>query len=253
MDDPGLFRGSGYRRTCATGQIPLTCAPVPPTARPPHPDDQTPRPDPARRPPRRPAVRADEGMWTFDNFPSAKVQKTYGFSPDEGGWTTCGCSACASPGAAPASFVSPRRPGDDQPPLRARCIAAALDAAAGPRRDGFYAKTAAEEGKCPEMEINQLIGITDVTARVSGATRGLTGAKFNEAQKAEIAGIEKECQTSDAAPLRRGHACTTAATTTCTRTAAEEGRAAGVRARVGHRLLRRRSRTTSTSPATTST
>ena len=30
-----------------------------------------------------PAVRAEEGMWTFDNFPSARVQKAYGFSPDQ--------------------------------------------------------------------------------------------------------------------------------------------------------------------------
>ena len=28
------------------------------------------------------AAHADEGMWTFDNFPSAKVAKKYGFSPD---------------------------------------------------------------------------------------------------------------------------------------------------------------------------
>jgi len=26
-----------------------------------------------------PAVRAEEGMWTFDNFPSARVQKKFGF------------------------------------------------------------------------------------------------------------------------------------------------------------------------------
>ena len=30
-----------------------------------------------------PAVRADEGMWTFNNFPSARVKKKYGFSPDQ--------------------------------------------------------------------------------------------------------------------------------------------------------------------------
>ena len=26
-----------------------------------------------------PAARADEGMWTFDNFPASKVEQQYGF------------------------------------------------------------------------------------------------------------------------------------------------------------------------------
>jgi hypothetical protein len=26
-------------------------------------------------------VRADEGMWTFDNLPLAQLQKRYGFTP----------------------------------------------------------------------------------------------------------------------------------------------------------------------------
>jgi len=30
-----------------------------------------------------PAARADEGMWTFDNFPSKTVGAKYGFTPSE--------------------------------------------------------------------------------------------------------------------------------------------------------------------------
>ncbi|MBV8307543.1 MAG: S46 family peptidase, partial [Gammaproteobacteria bacterium] len=47
-------------------------------------------------------VRADEGMWTFDNFPARAVQARYGFAPDSA-WLdkirssavrlTSGCSA----------------------------------------------------------------------------------------------------------------------------------------------------------------
>jgi hypothetical protein len=55
-------------------------------------------------------THADEGMWTFNNFPADKVEKTYGFRPDQA-WLdhvrlssvrltgTSGCSA---------AFVSPR-------------------------------------------------------------------------------------------------------------------------------------------------
>ena len=28
------------------------------------------------------AARADEGMWTYDNFPARKVSQKYGFTPD---------------------------------------------------------------------------------------------------------------------------------------------------------------------------
>jgi hypothetical protein len=30
------------------------------------------------------AVHADEGMWTFDAFPAAKMKATYGWAPDQG-------------------------------------------------------------------------------------------------------------------------------------------------------------------------
>jgi len=33
---------------------------------------------------------ADEGMWTFNNFPSDKVKQKYGFAPPRSGSTKCG-------------------------------------------------------------------------------------------------------------------------------------------------------------------
>ena len=46
--------------------------------------------------------------------------------------------------------------------------------------------------------MNQLVEITDVTARMKKATAGLDGQRFNDAQKAETGRIERECQTSPA-------------------------------------------------------
>jgi hypothetical protein len=89
------------------------------------------------------------------------------------------------------------RPRDDEPPLRPRLHPAALSA----RRDfvasGFTAKTPNDEVRCPDIEIDQLTGISDVTDRVGTATKGLTGAEFNKTQKAEQSRIEKECATTD--------------------------------------------------------
>jgi hypothetical protein len=81
------------------------------------------------------------------------------------------------------------------------CAHSCIQQLSTPKKDfvasGFYAKTEKEEVRCPDIEINQLTDITDVTSRVNGATKGLSGAEYNKAQKAEQSRIEKECATSD--------------------------------------------------------
>jgi hypothetical protein len=60
-------------------------------------------------------------------------------------------------------------------------------------RDGFYAKTQAEEPRCPDLEVNVLASYEDVTARVERAVKaGASDKDANEQRKAEIAVIEKE-------------------------------------------------------------
>ena len=59
-------------------------------------------------------------------------------------------------------------------------------------RDGFYAPTLNAEMKSPDLEVNVLVGMADVTARVQGAAKGIAGeAKALKAREAEIAAIEK--------------------------------------------------------------
>ncbi|HEY5676696.1 MAG TPA: S46 family peptidase, partial [Myxococcales bacterium] len=53
------------------------------------------------------AARADEGMWTYDNFPSRKVQAKYGFSPDAGWLSEAQLSSVRLAGGCSGSFVSP--------------------------------------------------------------------------------------------------------------------------------------------------
>src|SRR5205085_3244322 len=60
-------------------------------------------------------------------------------------------------------------------------------------KEGFYARMAADELKCPDLEINVLVSLDDVTARVKGAVRaGASDKDSNEQRKAEMAAIEKE-------------------------------------------------------------
>ncbi len=60
-------------------------------------------------------------------------------------------------------------------------------------RDGFYAKTQAEEQNALDLELNVLESIEDVTARVNGAVKpGMDSAAALAARRAAIAAIEKE-------------------------------------------------------------
>src|SRR5208282_3446862 len=61
-------------------------------------------------------------------------------------------------------------------------------------KSGFYAATPAEEPKCPDLELNQLVDIQDVTAEVqSAAAPGLSDAASAQAQRQKMSAIEKDC------------------------------------------------------------
>ena len=61
-------------------------------------------------------------------------------------------------------------------------------------KTGFYAKTQAEEPKCPNLELNVLQSMEDVTAKVNAAAKpGMSVADQGQAQRAAMSAIEKDC------------------------------------------------------------
>ena len=141
---------------------------------------------------------ADEGMWTFDAFPSEKVQRAYGFSPSAAWLENVRLSSARLARGCSGSFVSEQGLVMTNHHCAHACIEQLSRSGKDYVKDGFFAKTAADEPKCPDIEVNQLVGIADVTARVRAATKGLEREAFEKAQRGEMAKIEKECQTSDA-------------------------------------------------------
>jgi Peptidase S46 len=139
---------------------------------------------------------ADEGMWTYDNFPAAKMKAKYGWAPDAA-WLeharlasirlTLGCSASlvSSDGLVMTNHHCARE-----------CVSELADAKHDYVASGFYAATPAEEKKCPAMEANQLVKITDVTKQVEAATAGKSDRAFHEAERAAKAQIESACGTA---------------------------------------------------------
>jgi len=143
------------------------------------------------------AARADEGMWTYDNFPAAKVGKKYGFTPDQKWLDEARLSSVRLAGGCSGSFVSPEGLVMTNHHCALGCIAQLSTKEKDFVAQGFYAPEQTQEVKCPEIELNQLLSITDVTKTVSAATKGLTDKEANDARRKAESAIEKECAAGD--------------------------------------------------------
>jgi hypothetical protein len=136
---------------------------------------------------------ADEGMWTFNNLPLKPLAERYGFTPPDGWVDHLRLASIRMNNGGSASFVSP----DGLVITNHHVGSDVLAKLSTPERDllklGFYAKTRDEELKAPDLEINVLVGIEDVTervnARVTPTTDDATAGKLRREAMAEI---EKE-------------------------------------------------------------
>ncbi|MFJ6024861.1 S46 family peptidase [Brevundimonas sp. NPDC092305] len=142
-------------------------------------------------------ARAEEGMWTFDNFPIQAVNQKYGTRIDQA-WLDRVRNASVRIQGCSASFVS------DEGLILTNwhCVVGCAQELSTPEHDyvknGFLPATREEEKKCPGQTAEVLTEITDVTDRVLGAGQGLEGAAFNAARRAEIGRIQQEACGGDA-------------------------------------------------------
>jgi len=140
-----------------------------------------------------PVIHAEEGMWTFDNPPLKLLKAKYGFTPTQAWLDHLRLSSVRLNDGGSGSFVSP-----DGLLLTNHHVARGQlqknsTADHDYLRDGFYAATPDAEMKSPDLEVNVLVGMEDVTARVQGAAKDIADdAKALKARDAEIAAIEKE-------------------------------------------------------------
>lgn len=138
-------------------------------------------------------ARADEGMWTFNNFPSKAVGEKYGFTPTQAWLDHVRAASLRVAEGCSASFISPQ----GLVMTNYHCVIDCVKALSTAQQDlvnaGFVAHTAAEERKCPEFELDQLAEIKDVTTDVHNALAGKTGAAANAALRAERAKLEQSC------------------------------------------------------------
>ena len=136
---------------------------------------------------------AGEGMWTPDNLPKTQLQEKYKFSPDKKWAEHAQHAALRLAGGCSGSFVSPTGLVLTNHHCVNSCVQQLSTADKDFIKSGFYAKDEKDEIKCPEIELNRLDTISDVTARVKQATEGKQGEAYSKAEKAVKSDIEKEC------------------------------------------------------------
>lgn len=134
-------------------------------------------------------AKADEGMWLLNKPPLTHLKDKHGFVPSPE-WMEKMQRAAARVGAS-GSFVSK----DGLVMTNHHVAMGAVQRLSTPERDllknGFYARTRAEELKIPNGEVTVLQSIEDVTAKIAEATKGLAPAQANAARQKAIAEIEK--------------------------------------------------------------
>jgi hypothetical protein len=140
-----------------------------------------------------PVIHADEGMWTFDNPPIKLLQEKYGFTPSQAWLDHLRLSSVRLNDGGSGSFVSPNGLLLTNHHVARGQLQKNSTAEHDYVRDGFYAATPDQEMKSPDLEVNVLVAMQNVTDRVQGAAKGIADeAKALKARDAEIAAIEKE-------------------------------------------------------------
>jgi len=136
---------------------------------------------------------ADEGMWTLDNPPVKQLQERYNFTPNPQWLDHIRLSSVRFNDGGSGSFVSPNGLVITNHHVAFGQLQKVSTAEKDYVKDGFNAKTQADELKCPDLELNVLVSIENVTARVQGAVKpGMTEKQALDARKAEQAKIQKE-------------------------------------------------------------
>jgi Peptidase S46 len=142
-------------------------------------------------------AHADEGMWTFDNFPAAALKRSFGadITPawlDHVRLSTLRLTNCS------ASFVSR----DGLILTNHHCVESCLAELSSKEKSllelGFSAATRKEELRCSAQYADVLIGTENITDQILKAGSGLGEAAANDARKRQMTSLEQACEQASA-------------------------------------------------------
>lgn len=136
---------------------------------------------------------SDEGMWLLNDPPRAQLKEKYKFDLTDAWLKNAMLASVRLNSGGSGGFVSPDGLLVTNHHVAADSIQKLSKAGTDLMRDGFYAETREKELKCPDLEINVLQEIVDVTKEVNAAVNpNMTGAEAFAARRAVMGQIEKE-------------------------------------------------------------
>ncbi|MCY2986751.1 MAG: S46 family peptidase [Planctomycetota bacterium] len=136
---------------------------------------------------------ADEGMWLFNNPPHKILKERHGFEPTDPWLTHLQQSSVRFNVGGSGSFVSSDGLVLTNHHVGADALQKLSSAGQDYVKDGFYAKTREEEVRAVDLELNVLLSIEDVTARINAAVKpALAPAEAAKARQAAMNTVEKE-------------------------------------------------------------
>lgn len=140
---------------------------------------------------------ANEGMWTFDNFPTASVKQDFGvdITPawlDHIRLATLRLTNCT------ATFVSP----EGLILTNHHCVESCLAELSTKEKSlvelGFNADIRKHEERCPSQYADVLLGTENITNAVLKAESGLNDAAANAVRKKVLTSLEQACEQASA-------------------------------------------------------
>src|SRR5262249_42344022 len=139
------------------------------------------------------SMSADEGMWLFNAPPLKPLKEKYQFEPTQQWLEHLQKASVRFNSGGSGSFGSANGLVITNHNVGADTLQKISDPQHNYLKEGFYAKTQADEIKSTDLERNVLLSIEDVTARVDGAVKpGMTNEQASKARNSVIAAIEKE-------------------------------------------------------------
>ncbi|MFM7150634.1 MAG: S46 family peptidase [Gemmataceae bacterium] len=136
---------------------------------------------------------ADEGMWLLNEPPRNILRDRYQFDLSEDWLAKAMKGSIRFTNGGSGAFVSPSGLIVTNHHIGSDSIQKLSTSRKNYLRDGFLARTPDQELKCPDLELNVLQEIVDVTSRIQATVKpGMSDAQAASARRAVISRIEKE-------------------------------------------------------------